>query len=805
MTITVPRAGTSPGRAANLAQNVVSQAPTFQALQGLGQVAQRVGQQMEQERQSREFQKAQIDLTADINGLRLEAEQIGDPDQLDAFWQGRTDELRKKYLGDDDAPGSISVQNRNRVSNSIDNLTSSVGFNLGLKGVRLRQSQQLANVNQFTFEAEQAAAGAGNEGRAELKQMGAAQIAEAVKSGAMTPAQGQQALLQLNGGVDAATAASLADEPAAVLDMLDNGELTGLSGEAQQQIRQRAQNELAARAANGTKDNIAQLHGYADELVVSDPAEFLQLDGQGMFASIPPRALAALRNKARAAIDTSADVDVEAAAIATLAANPRDYLAQNEDGRWADLDPRTNARNVAKAEAAIAKEEEDLLKDQERAEEERQREIGTQLGSMTDVLRAGRGRAVALDTDFLQRPDVQAHPDYAETVAALDLYSELGQLDLMTEAELAAAVEAERARPITEKYQAERLTVLEGALEQAKGWTVNPLQRAADVGIDVPELDLSDVSADPNALTEQLRARATLSAQLQQDGFVSGDAILTDEDRDQLSELTSVAGSPEDRMVLAEAVLQSGLDPTKVSDDPMFIYAVKALGSDTPVPTVRRILRGQAVIEERNIVMPPQGDRLSNVSEDLRQFFADLPDGEAVMAEVVIAADAIYATRKRISGPVDDIDAGAYAQAVHEALGGRGTVTNPDTATGGLQTVRNRLTILPPGVSPTMASEALSFLTNRQIKTETPRGRTRTTRANQGDDVWRAISTQRDIPTIGGQPLSRAMAESAAIVAVGRDQYQMIWPTASGPITVEGADGQPWTFSLTSLIREARR
>ncbi|MEX0306025.1 MAG: hypothetical protein AB3N12_01450 [Ruegeria sp.] len=101
MTLTVPTAGTSPGRitrpgrAARPGQRVVDQ--SGQALAQFGQVMQSVGVELERDRLDRQMQRASIDMARGFGELREQIADVSDPDDAAQIWMQGVDALRQSF------------------------------------------------------------------------------------------------------------------------------------------------------------------------------------------------------------------------------------------------------------------------------------------------------------------------------------------------------------------------------------------------------------------------------------------------------------------------------------------------------------------------------------------------------------------------------------------------------------------------------------------------------------------------------------------------------------------------------------
>lgn len=677
MTLTVPEAGASVGRTANVAQNVV-RSEVGDGLAQLGQVAQRVGNTMEADRLSREAARSEVEVTADFNQLRLETEEIGDPDAMEAHWAKGIDHIRSRYQGaGEDGRPRISVQNRERFNLHLDAIQDRLSFNMGIKALGQRRAQREATFAQFEQQAGVAATSLDLAGREALIETGQQQIDDMLASGTIDAADAERRRQRLRGGVTGAYAETLKANPETLLAALDSGELDALGGEE----------------------------------------------------------IARLRNSATSTINTA---------------------------------------------------------------------IGTRLGEIVKLAQEAPDRAIADQGAFLSQPLVQGHPAYQDARAALALRDEYGVLSGQTPGELRRKLEQERTVRIDDADGNARFEMLESFVDRAEtGWTERPIDFAAELGMAVPDLDIEAGVSDPAALTDMFSDRRTFAESLVEAGYTTRPVAFSDDEREALYDLTGAQADPDARMAVAQAAVAAGLSATTVSTDRDFAFGQEALETGMAAATVKRIFRGQAIIEERNVVLPPLADRLGPAVTHVEGFFAGLAGGEQLQRDVVRAADAIYATRKRVDDPTGDIDQTVYRQAIHEALGGTGAYNQPSEAAGGLQRVRDTVTVLPRGVTGAQAEDALDFLQDRRERGRTRSGRNARLEGGQLSETMRLISVDGRMPTFGGELLSSRSIGNAHMVAIGPDRFQLVWDTKDGPVIAPGDDGEPWTFSLSALVREA--
>lgn len=261
MTLTVPRAPRRGGRAA---QPQVEADSRGEALAQFGARVTQIGTAIQNERLARTEERLAVDLTNDFYDLRLEAQQIGDPEALDAFWVQRSAELRERYVGES---GLVPTQLRSRFATRFDSQSGRHGFELGTQAIDLRNSQRIANLDRWTHTASRAAAGSGAGVRAEINQQTEEMLDAMVRDGVLTPEQAEARRQGIVGSTDVARANILVDEdPQGFLDAVSNGELTGLTAEQVSRLTVRANSAIESNAASAEREITSRVGSELSEI-----------------------------------------------------------------------------------------------------------------------------------------------------------------------------------------------------------------------------------------------------------------------------------------------------------------------------------------------------------------------------------------------------------------------------------------------------------------------------------------------------------------------------------------------------------
>lgn len=518
--------------------------------------------------------------------------------------------------------------------------------------------------------------------------------------------------------------------------------------------------------------------------------------------------------------------------------DPAAFLDAAQGGEWNMLGDGLASRQKA-AERAVAEAQARAEKDAVTAAQARSDDIGKRLGEMTNIFALGRR---PVDEAFLADPEVQAHPKYAEAVAARSLRDESPGLKTMTVTELDRLIAAEASKPIAAEYQNERLKVLrtwrdEAAAKQATdtvGWAVG-------AGLAVPELPPFD-PADPQGFVAGLSQRLSFDRTMQAQGYTRGTAVFSaDELRDAQAAIDPKADA-ETRLGMARAFTALGDDAARyltgsvLKADPAFVRATELMSLTGSDQVAQEILRGQQRIESKTVNMPTQPQLVATFDEVTGGAF---DDNIALKTRLIEAAKAVYADGAAGIDPdgtdsavpfMDDTAAvEAFGTAVQRVLGGAED-RNGEFSIGGLQEVNGKPVLLPPGVARVQVEDALEAVRDQldgawTLETLPPEVRNAPTSGmvrvlpdpgpmpeDQKFALLRAASLNGAIPDLGPDPATR-LNDVALRPVFGRngrqtDAYELVYMQNGVPVKVrqkDDPDGKPYRFSLSDLIREASR
>ena len=466
-----------------------------------------------------------------------------------------------------------------------------------------------------------------------------------------------------------------------------------------------AGDELVRAASIGDADTQAayrdQMNDQLDSLVargVMQPDEAQRIRSQ----------VGGQMENARATRMLSDDPD---ALVAAIDAGEFTTLGGDHVQGWRARGVSASRTNAARAEA-----------ESKRARAEFLGQVSQLARDGTAVLRKGQPYARAAEiADLLADPEIAALPEvqeYAATVMLTEQRPEIAVLPLAEKRKLLAELERQ---PLDKPYEADTITALRGMIEaDEKQFREDPLGHAAEIGLKAPP-DLPDpTTADPAQVVAGLRSRAQYTQSLVAGGYVdrSNARIFTPTEREQWGKLVAEGQSPEVRARMARD-LATALGPhaeaaaQEIGADPVFAHVGGGLANGMNERVGREIFEGQRIISGQQVKLPPVTDRRQSFFGNFSSLFFDgvaegWEDQSGTRDQITAAADALYAYRMRgkaevASGVMSSTSAGQlaeteYLQAVHEVMGGTGKY-NKGTARGGLQEVRDQITILPQGVS----------------------------------------------------------------------------------------------------------
>ncbi|MDF2143197.1 hypothetical protein [Paenirhodobacter sp. CAU 1674] len=692
MSLTVPKAGISPGRAPQLANVPVPQSDAGATLAAFGDRMAQVGKAMETDRLQRELQTARVDMMEGMNAIRLEFEQMGDPDAVDQQFKPRTDELKAQILG------NLDQRNQQDAGLMFDELRTSHGFALGARAIELRQSQRMATLARTTDTVVRTGATADPETQAAYMAQLEDHLSYLVASGTITPEDAETRRQSAAADMEAARATRLlSDDPAALIAAIDRGAEAG-------------------------------------------------------FGHMDPERMQGFRARAASAIAAA------------------ETAAQSE------------AERAAKEHLSAAK---DVLKDG------------------ISVFGKGRDWSGVDDAEaLLQNPEVAAMPEARQYAHAKLLHQHMPGFAALPLAEQRKRLAEAKALPIEKGYEADLAEAMQSSIAAAEaGFRDDRFAYAREIGLK-PAADLPDpLNATPDELAVSLRGRANYATSLRDAGYTRDVKFFSPDEAEAWKAAVAAERSPAERAKLASAMavaLGSVAEDAaeEIGADPLFTYVGGLIAHGGNETLARQIFDGQRALDAKDTRMPAAPMRRDAFFREFNTLFEDgtvdgRADEAAVRDQIIAAADALYAYRRRGDPNATDaaLNEELYQQAIHEVMGGTGSFKSGD-ARGGVQKIRGQLTLMPQGMSGADVEDAFDVL-----RAGLPDG-------ELVDKAWRDISASGNTPRAGGQPINAKTFSRLSLRQVTGSAYEMVVENpATGRLeALYGDDGKPYLVDLKKMV-----
>ena len=284
--LTVPRAPNIVGRTAN---------EQFEAPEAGAAVAQfgnrmlQFGTALEADRLDRQMSRLRVDMTKDLGELRLQVEEIGDPEAAGAAWDQGIARLRQTYQTGTDERGRprIDKKNAENFGLAFDDLSNTHALALGGRFLALRQSQRAATYYEYSTVAGDQAAKADPATRDKLYADFDEETDRQVAAGTMDPERAAKAKTEFRQRTENAAAIELqAADPQGLIEALDGDEFANLDPETRARYGVSAQAEVDRRAAAeqkaaeaGAKETAAQIDKDLGKLIdLSDHGGAIAVD-----------------------------------------------------------------------------------------------------------------------------------------------------------------------------------------------------------------------------------------------------------------------------------------------------------------------------------------------------------------------------------------------------------------------------------------------------------------------------------------------------------------------------------------------
>lgn len=252
MTLTVPRAGVTAGRAPGIQ---VEADQTGTAVAQFGERLADAGMRILNDQLDRQATRLQIDMTKALGEARLEFEQMNDPDAIDAGWTQRATELRRQFVeGDERNP--VHPRLREKVGLAFDELANRHAFALGTRAIEARRNQRAAQLVEYTQTVTTQAASADPETRQVLLRQFRDDLDRRVAANELTQLEATQLWVRESDRVySEAAVAMIESNPQGFLDLDAAGEWKDhISTGPLAELRSRAEGKIAALDEAGVRE-----------------------------------------------------------------------------------------------------------------------------------------------------------------------------------------------------------------------------------------------------------------------------------------------------------------------------------------------------------------------------------------------------------------------------------------------------------------------------------------------------------------------------------------------------------------------
>lgn len=239
--ITVPRGPMRGGQSANLTRDPASAAP---ALRQAGQKLFTSATQARQQFEANELNQARLNITRDVNALRLKYEQTTDPQEIETGWAEAAGALRAQYV--DGASNGL----KDPIGLTVDTILQSHALPVARHAQGMRVSQAAGQFREFDLMLSNAWANAGPDERNQMIAQGDQMIDADLDAGFISPEEAVQRRQKMRVTALEAEAIYLVDEdPAAFLAA--DGRFDALGG------------QTVARHQKAARSNLRQIEAQA--------------------------------------------------------------------------------------------------------------------------------------------------------------------------------------------------------------------------------------------------------------------------------------------------------------------------------------------------------------------------------------------------------------------------------------------------------------------------------------------------------------------------------------------------------------
>jgi hypothetical protein len=440
--------------------------------------------------------------------------------------------------------------------------------------------------------------------------------------------------------------------------------------------------------------------------------------------------------------------------------------------------------------------------------------------SLNTIIDARENGMVGADESILDNPEVWAtNPELAtEAQAWVEFRAQMPGFDALTPSQQDAVVADMRLQPVQDTYQIKMIeTAQKAAAASREAWALDPVAQAAKV-MPTPPPELPDSNtANPGAFISALHARRDYMLDVQRAGYTDQPTFLSETEATNLSLVMGKDMPPDVRLALAAGMV-SGFGDNAVTAfdqldiDPVLRWGGKMMALGGSQAVAATALRGQQMLDEGLVSVPPRLASINAVSTDIASALAATPvDDVKMTADVLSFSSALYAAQASGIDPDSDAAKALMEASIQQALGqdanARGRLT------GGVQDVLGQPVLLPPGISGDDMNGAFSSLAstlpggsfmlfyermgNAITGTQTP------------PDQWLQVQSAElppSLPYAGGQILDRQYLAGGHIqlIPMGGTTYRMQIVQSGETVDVATQDGNIFMIDANRLLEVVR-
>lgn len=349
------------------------------------------------------------------------------------------------------------------------------------------------------------------------------------------------------------------------------------------------------------------------------------------------------------------------------------------------------------------------------------------------------------------------------------------------------------------------------ASENRKAWEADPVQRASDVlAQQPPDITGAIESGDPAQIMKAMTERRAYMNDLREKGYFENPTFFSETEAEALKSLFSPELPPEARAAMAAGISSAfgtnGVDAfNEIDGDSTTMYAGKLLSVGGSGAVASEIIRGKDLMREGIAKMPQKTTFAQTFNDSFADAFSAMPMPAGVRADIVEAAQAIYAARS-VAGEMDDEASDALMTEAFNAAMGAGTNKRGE-ATGGVQVVFDADTAVPIGITADQMEGAVRAAFNGgTARLSGGGGRTQAPMPEELDLTTFAAASEQGVPLFNGKPIDRRTYQRGdiGVEAMGGQTYGLTVTVGGQTYDATGGNGERYTFKMDRLIEETR-